>query len=106
MEPLNKGHIGTSYFIHYREVVLFSEVLLLWEMNTVLSREIVLSLYQRFHCRLISEEDSFRLLGGEGAGVAGQKYIRRESPPLFLVWTVLTNDYSYTVEPPSSRSLL
>ncbi len=23
VEPLNKGHIGTSHFVHYREVVLF-----------------------------------------------------------------------------------
>ena len=23
VEPLNKGHIGTSCFVHYREVVLF-----------------------------------------------------------------------------------
>ncbi len=22
-EPLNKGHIGTCHFVHYREVVLF-----------------------------------------------------------------------------------
>ncbi len=26
VEPLNKGHFGTSHFVHYREVVLFSEV--------------------------------------------------------------------------------
>ncbi len=23
VEPLNKGHVGTSHFVHYREVVLF-----------------------------------------------------------------------------------
>ncbi len=23
VEPLNKGHIGTSHFVHYREAVLF-----------------------------------------------------------------------------------
>ncbi len=23
VEPRNKGHIGTSHFVHYREVVLF-----------------------------------------------------------------------------------
>ncbi len=26
VEPLNKGHIGTSHFVHYEEVVLFLEV--------------------------------------------------------------------------------
>ncbi len=26
VEPLNRGHFGTSHFVHYREVVLFSEV--------------------------------------------------------------------------------
>ncbi len=26
VEYLNKGHIGNSHFVHYREVVLFSEV--------------------------------------------------------------------------------
>ncbi len=26
VEPPNKGHFGTSHFVHYREVVLFSVV--------------------------------------------------------------------------------
>ena len=25
VEPLNNGHIETDYFVHYREIVLFSE---------------------------------------------------------------------------------
>ncbi len=47
MEPLVEGHIGTSHFVHYKEVVLFSEVLLLWERThkkTVHSRDAVLVL--------------------------------------------------------------
>ncbi len=32
MEPLNKGHIGTSHCVHYREVVLF---LILWIKDTL-----------------------------------------------------------------------
>ena len=29
VEPLSNGHIGTDYFIHYREVVLF------WSQNVL-----------------------------------------------------------------------
>ena len=31
VKPPNNAHVGTSHLVHYREVVLYSEVLIIWE---------------------------------------------------------------------------
>ena len=66
VEPLNKGHIGTSHCVLCREVVLSLEVeneLVLWESEykSVLYREVISIVsfiwrvhYQRLHCTIIS----------------------------------------------------
>ncbi len=46
--PLNRGHIGTSRFVHYREVILFQTSKYIYIANsgtlrTVLFREVILS---------------------------------------------------------------
>ncbi len=45
--PLNKGHVGTSDFVHYKEVVLFSEKKMYDYIERLSSSKRVL--YRRFH---------------------------------------------------------